>query len=113
MARGDVASDWYVSLAGGATVDIQPGSGVEQILFGFGSADNGSGNVRGNDGTATDALYIGEFGDTAGMAANLRNIAIAGIYHTQYIQITNGEYFRLENTGAGTVTYTYKSVETK
>ena len=111
MARGDVASDWYVSLAGGATLDIQPGSGVEQILFGFGSADNGSGQLRGNDGTATGSLYIGEFGDIAGMST--LNINIAGIYHTQYIQITNGEYFRLVNTGDGTLAYTYTSVETK
>jgi hypothetical protein len=111
MARGEVASDWYVSLAGGATLDIQPGSGVEQILFGFGSADNGSGRLRGNDGTASGQLYIGEFGDIAGMST--LDINIAGVYHTQYIQITNGEYFRIENTGAGTVTYTYTSVETK
>jgi hypothetical protein len=111
MARGEVASDWYISLAGGATVDIRPGSGVEQILFGFGSGDNGSGKLRGNDGTATGPLFIGEFGDTAGMST--LNVNIAGVYNTQYIQIKNAEYFRLENTGAGTVTYTYTSVETK
>jgi hypothetical protein len=111
MARGDVASDWYISLGGGATLDIQPSSGVEQILFGFGSSDNGSGRLRGNDGTASGQLYIGEFGDSTGMST--LDVNIAGVYHTQYIQITNGEYFRLENTGGGTNTFTYSSVETK
>ena len=112
MARGDVASDWYISLAAGATVDIQPGSGVEQILFGFGSSDNGSGYLRGNDGTATTQLIVGEFRDSAGMDpwAYLNS---AGVYHTQFIQITNGEYFRIENNGGGTQTFSYTSVETK
>jgi hypothetical protein len=64
MARGDVYSDAYISVAAGATVDVQPAAGVEVMITQvITQISAGNAAIRGKDsaGNVTGNLYVGVY----------------------------------------------------
>ena len=95
MARGDVTTVMAANLAGGASVDRQPSSGVEEMLLDVGSwDDDGSApdivhdvNILRIDGTNNDAVLLN--GDAGKMAT---------VWFRMKMMASNTHYFRIYNS---------------
>jgi hypothetical protein len=108
MARGDVWSDSYISIAGGGVTDVQPAAGVEVMIVCL-MANTTATTIRGKDsaGNVTGDLATGLFGADTTLGVEL---AALGERETKII-ITNAEFIQLYASSASTVLF--HGVQTK
>jgi hypothetical protein len=98
MAQGDAVSGW-ASVASGAYLDVQPGSGVEWSLFAFYSPAEIS--VWHTDGTHSYQITPVS---AAGVPALLNNLGLVA---------TNAKWWRIKNENGSTQYLGYDGRQTK
>ena len=111
MARGDVVNNMRVSISGGSTVDIQPGSGVEYEIQCIGSTDL-SVKLRGTDGTSITANQGLGAMDNANVTYNLGDI---GVGRRPRLMLDNTNYLVVVNASdpSATIEVVWSGIETK
>ena len=109
MARGDVVNNMRVDLSSGATVDIQPGSGVEYEIQCIGSTAI-SVKLRGTDGTSVTANQGLGAWDNNNVDFDLGDI---GLGRRPRLMLDNSNYIRIVETGSASIEVVWSGIETK
>ena len=115
MARGDVVNNMRVALSSGATVDIQPGSGVEYEIqcigcTGIGGAGQGNVQLRGTDGTSITASQGLGAWDNNNVDFDLGDI---GLGRRPRLMLDNTNYLVIVETGSASIEIVWSGIETK
>jgi hypothetical protein len=109
MARGDVVNNMRVALSSGATVDIQPGSGVEYEIQCIGSTAIAA-QLRGNNGSSVTASQGLGAWDNNNVDFDLGDI---GLGRRPRLMLDNSNYIRIVETGAASIEIVWSGIETK
>ena len=109
MARGDVVNNMRVALSSGATVDIQPGSGVEYEIQCIGSTAI-SVKLRGTDGSSITANQGLGAMDNANVTYDLGD---RGVGRRPRLMLDNANYLVIVETGSASIEIVWSGIETK
>jgi hypothetical protein len=108
MARGDVVSDWELSVSTGGYVSIQPASGDEWLVT----------HMGGSGATATMEVQMPTVANALMTALHAGETGVAEIADVIYwgnakLLLTNAEYFRVRQDSGGTTYFVYSALKTK
>jgi len=110
MARGDIISDWDVTIAATTTISVQPASGVEWLVTEIYSTEGVDSGVQLYPTTDNDSLKMAYPGSTSFSAAV--HIQLFGVVSRKWF-LTNAQYLRIRNAEVNEETFIYSGLQTK